>query len=195
MKTPSSSRRVLTRLVFSLVSVFALAALASPASAKGKFTCTIADPGPIDPGTPVTFTGTLSGGKPPYTVEWTFPNGTPETKTSEPGAVGEGETQATTTFGVGPVEPVVLTATETGGSGKAKSCSTSFAFTFGRPVARGDTYATPAGKQLRVQLSRVSGVLYNDFDTDETTGENLGNGGLTAIKVDDPQHGSADRNH
>jgi hypothetical protein len=34
------------------------------------------------------------------------------------------------------------------------------------PVARGDTYATPAGKTLTVAASRVSGVLYNDFDED-----------------------------
>ena len=49
----------------------------------------------------------------------------------------------------------------------------------GDPTARGDTYATPAGKTLTVQTSRVSGVLYNDFDTDPTTGENIGNAGLT----------------
>ena len=49
----------------------------------------------------------------------------------------------------------------------------------GEPTARGDTYATPVGKTLTVQVSRVSGVLYNDFDTDMTTGEDLGNDGLT----------------
>ena len=30
-----------------------------------------------------------------------------------------------------------------------------------------------------MQTSRVSGVLYNDFDTDPVTGENIGNAGLT----------------
>jgi len=34
------------------------------------------------------------------------------------------------------------------------------------PTARGDAYATPAGKTLTVSASRVSGVLYNDFDED-----------------------------
>ena len=51
----------------------------------------------------------------------------------------------------------------------------------GDPTARGDTYATPIGKTLTVQVSRVSGVLYNDFDTDPTTGEKIGNAGLTAM--------------
>jgi hypothetical protein len=57
-------------------------------------------------------------------------------------------------------------------------------------IARGDTYATPAGKTLTVQLSRVSGVLYNDFDTDDLTGENIGNAGLTAVKDSDPTNGT-----
>jgi hypothetical protein len=65
---------------------------------------------------------------------------------------------------------------------------------FGRPIARGDTYATPAGKTLTVQLSRVSGVLYNDFDTDETDGHNIGNAGLTAVLVSGPTAGSLDVN-
>jgi len=60
----------------------------------------------------------------------------------------------------------------------------------GNPTARGDTYATPAGKTLTVQVSRVSGVLYNDFDTDPVTDESIGNAGLTAIKMSDPGHGS-----
>jgi len=34
------------------------------------------------------------------------------------------------------------------------------------PTARGDTYATPVGKTLTVTASRLSGVLYNDFDVD-----------------------------
>ena len=61
--------------------------------------------------------------------------------------------------------------------------------TGGDPTARGDTYGTPVGKPLFVPASRVSGVLYNDFDTD-STGASLGNEGLTAVKVSDPAHGS-----
>jgi VCBS repeat-containing protein len=38
----------------------------------------------------------------------------------------------------------------------------------GSPVGRGDTYATPVGTTLNVATSRVSGVLYNDFDTDSS---------------------------
>ena len=38
--------------------------------------------------------------------------------------------------------------------------------TGGTPVGRGDTYATPVGTPLNVTASRLSGVLYNDFDTD-----------------------------
>ena len=57
-------------------------------------------------------------------------------------------------------------------------------------TARGDTYGTPAGKTLTVPLSRVSGVLYNDFDNDPVTGENIGNAGLTAVKDSDPAHGA-----
>ena len=64
----------------------------------------------------------------------------------------------------------------------------------GDPTARGDTYATPVGKTLTVQQSRVSGVLYNDFDTDVATGENIGNAGLTAHKVSDPSHGTVTLN-
>ncbi|MEZ5541596.1 MAG: Ig-like domain-containing protein [Pseudomonadota bacterium] len=57
-------------------------------------------------------------------------------------------------------------------------------------VARGDTYATPVGRTLTVTASRVSGVLYNDHDTDSATGELLGNAGLTAVKDSDPLHGT-----
>ncbi len=57
------------------------------------------------------------------------------------------------------------------------------------PVARGDTYATPVGKTLTVTASRVSGVLYNDFDI-TLAGENVGNDGLTAVLVDPPTQGT-----
>ena len=39
-------------------------------------------------------------------------------------------------------------------------------------------------------LSIASGVLYNDFDNDPVTGENIGNAGLTAVKDSDPAHGA-----
>ena len=57
-------------------------------------------------------------------------------------------------------------------------------------TSRGDTYSTPIGKELVVQLSRISGVLYNDFDNDPVNGEPIGNAGLTAVKVTDPSHGT-----
>jgi cytochrome c5 len=59
----------------------------------------------------------------------------------------------------------------------------------GIPTARGDTYGTPLGKQLVVQLSRISGVLYNDFDTDPLTAEPTGNTGLTAVLDSGPSQG------
>ncbi len=61
------------------------------------------------------------------------------------------------------------------------------------PTARGDTYATPVGKTLTVDVSRVSGVLYNDFDTDEA-GNNIGNDGLTAVLVSGPSNGTLSMN-
>ena len=60
----------------------------------------------------------------------------------------------------------------------------------GDPIARGDTYATAVGKTLTVQLSRVSGVLYNDFDTD-ADGNNVGNDGLTAQLVSSPSNAAS----
>jgi mono/diheme cytochrome c family protein len=58
--------------------------------------------------------------------------------------------------------------------------------TGGTPVGRGDTYATPVGTPLNVTASRLSGVLYNDFDTDPNTGDNIGNTGLTATLISGP---------
>ena len=61
----------------------------------------------------------------------------------------------------------------------------------GSPVGRGDTYATPVTTTLNVMASRISGVLYNDFDTDS-----LGNPipdsatTLTAQLVSNPTNGS-----
>jgi len=61
-------------------------------------------------------------------------------------------------------------------------------------IARGDTYATPDGDMLSVDATRLSGVLYNDFDTDPTTGASLGNGGLTAVLDSTTSHGSLTMN-
>ena len=44
------------------------------------------------------------------------------------------------------------------------------------PVGRGDLYSTPVGVTLDVTASRLSGVLYNDFDPDGTT--------LAAVNLD-----------
>jgi hypothetical protein len=46
----------------------------------------------------------------------------------------------------------------------------------GGPVARGDLYSTPVGVPLSVTASRLSGVLYNDFDPDGTA--------LSAVNLD-----------
>ena len=159
MKTQSRRCRFLAHLVFPVVSGIVLAAFAVTADAKkpppdgggggGKFSCSIADPGTINVGTPVTFTGSVNGGKSPYTVVWTFPNATPGTVTT-PG-VAPGNTTAETTFDAAGQQNVQMKATEEGGNGKHKSCNASRQVTvaapvYGEPTARGDTYATPAGK-------------------------------------------------
>jgi hypothetical protein len=55
----------------------------------------------------------------------------------------------------------------------------------GGPTARGDAYATPVGKTLDVAVSRVSGVLYNDFG---------GTQPLTAELVSGPANGTLQLN-
>jgi hypothetical protein len=62
------------------------------------------------------------------------------------------------------------------------------------PTARGDTYATPVGKTLDVAAATVSGVLYNDFDVDPTTGEQRfgEEAALRAVLLSAPAHGSLD---
>ena len=62
--------------------------------------------------------------------------------------------------------------------------------TGGTPVGRGDTYATPVGTPLSVTASRVSGVLYNDFDTN-SNGDPIGNTGLTAQLVSGPTNAAS----
>jgi VCBS repeat-containing protein len=63
----------------------------------------------------------------------------------------------------------------------------------GTPVGRGDAYATPVGTTLTVAASRVSGVLYNDYETD-ANGNNLGNANLTAQRVSGPANGTLNLN-
>ncbi len=193
MKTHSGNCGYLSRLLVSAFSGIAWVTFSVAANAAGQVSCSIANPGTIHQGTPVTFTGTVAGAKPPYTVTWTFPNATPGTVTTP--NVPAGNTTANTTFTSTGSKTVTLKATDSSGGKKPKTCSASRTVTVSAPAnvpptARGDTYATPAGKQLVVQLSRVSGLLYNDFDTDPLTGESLGNAGLTAVKVTNPSHGS-----
>jgi len=66
----------------------------------------------------------------------------------------------------------------------------SAASTNGTPVGRGDTYMTPVGTTLTVTATRLSGVLYNDFDTDPLDGHNIGNANLTAQLVSGPTNGT-----
>ncbi len=180
-----------------------LAALSLPAgqALAAKFTCSIADPGPITAGVAATFTGTVAGGNPNYTVTWTStPDGSwnPDTSSNVP----PGATTSDATFPTAGDKTVRLFVTDTPrGNGKPKTCTASRTVTVepgggqaGQPTARGDTYATAVGKTLTVDASRVSGVLYNDFDTDPDTGGNMGNAGLTAVLVSGPASGALTMN-
>ena len=53
-----------------LLGLAGLSLTAGQSVAAGKFTCQIGDPGTINAGSPTTFTASLSGGKPPYTISW-----------------------------------------------------------------------------------------------------------------------------
>ena len=145
----------------------------------------------------VAFSATVSGGKSPYAVEWTFTNATPGGVNAS--NVQPGNTAAATTFTATGTQTASLSVTDAGKGNKAKTCDASLDVMVAGPAnapptARGDTYGTPVGKQLVVQKSRVSGVLYNDFDSDPDSGANIGNSGLTAVKVSDPSHGSLSLN-
>jgi len=182
-----------TRLFVSTLSGIVWVAFSITANAGGKLTCSIANPGAIHQGTPVTFTGTVNGGKTPYTVTWTFPDATPGTVTT-PG-VPAGNTTADTSFDSTGTKTVALDVVDSSGGKKTKTCHASRSVSVAAPTnvpptSRGDTYSTPAGKQLVVQKSRVSGVLYNDFDTNPLTGESTGNAGLTAVLVSPTAHGT-----
>ena len=184
------------------VALVGLAALSLPAgqALAAKFTCSIADPGPITAGVAATFTGTVAGGNPNYRVTWaSTPDGTWNPAASS--NVPPGATTSDATFPTAGAKTVRLFVTDTPrGNGKPKTCNASRTVTVepgggqaGEPTARGDTYATAVGKTLTVDASRVSGVLYNDFDTD-TDGNNIGNAGLTAVLVSGPANGALTMN-
>ena len=163
----------------------------------GGVQCAIADPGAVTVNALVAFSATVSGGKSPYAVEWTFTNATPGGVNAS--NVQPGNTAAATTFTATGTQTASLSVTDAGKGNKAKTCDASLDVMVAGPAnapptARGDTYGTPVGKQLVVQKSRVSGVLYNDFDSDPDSGANIGNSGLTAVKVSDPSHGSLSLN-
>ena len=193
---------VFTGIVLAFFSMTAAATEESAIDENGqvtpyKLTCSIADPGPITMGVPVTLTATLSGNTPPYKVLWYFPTATPQVVQTPD--VQPGDTTATTTFNVVGQQTVFLKGTASGVNEKLRTCRTTREVTVvppagGEPIARGDAYATPLGKMLTVQASRVSGVLYNDFDTDYVTGDPIGNAGLTAVLMTGPSHGSLSLN-
>jgi Bacterial Ig domain len=163
----------------------ALLSGSAQAAPAGQLSCSIANPGTITAATPVTFTGTLSGAKPPYTVNWSFPDG-------NPGSVGPtsnvqpGNTTAKTTFTAAGQKAVTLSASDSSPGKSPKTCSATLTVTVKLPLptARGDTYATPIGRTLTITASPVSGVLYNDFYIDPTTGKPVFNSGLTAVNLD-----------
>jgi VCBS repeat-containing protein len=186
------------RSLLTVVSAFALSCVAVTAQSApggaggggGKVSCSINDPGAITVGVLTAFSATITSSK-TYTVQWTFPNATPASST---------DLSPSVTFGAGAIGnqtvSLVVTQDSNGKNPKTGSCSlqVSVAAVGGKPTARGDTYGTPVGKKLVVQLSRVSGVLYNDFDTDVVTGKPIGNAGLTAVLDSGPAHGTLNLN-
>ena len=189
------------RYTFSVVSAFVISCVVATAQAapggggggKGKLNCSIlTPPGAIVTNSEVQFTAPVVGGKPfdtepYYTYEWTATNATPAMAS---------DSSFTTTFDSAGAQTVSLVVSDSSKNPKSSSCSLQVMAdpAGGTPIARGDTYGTPLGKQLVVQRSRVSGVLYNDFDTDELTAEPIGNAGLVAVKDSDPAHGALSLN-
>jgi hypothetical protein len=200
MQTKSCESRRRSHAAIAAGAMLAALSLPSAQALAARFTCSIGDPGPITAGVPATFTGTVSGGNPTYTVTWASnPDGSwsPETSSNVP----PGNTTSDATFPTEGDKTVQLFVTDTPrGRGKPKTCTASRTVTVepgtgqgGQPTARGDTYATAVGKTLTVDVSRVSGVLYNDFDTD-TDGNDIGNAGLTAVLVSGPANGTLTMN-
>jgi len=198
-----------TRTVWGSV-LIGLAVLSLPAAqavAKNP-KCSISGPGEIIAGEPVTFTAdwaNFSGSKSPYTVSWTSD---PDATLDPPRETGlQSDTaDSDVTFATAGQKTVQIFVVDTPmgstrgkGNPKPKTCAATLTVMVEegqagtQPIARGDTYSTPMGKELVVQYSRISGVLYNDFDTD-ADGNNIGNAGLTAVKVSDPAHGTLSLN-
>ncbi|HYQ71368.1 MAG TPA: VCBS domain-containing protein, partial [Gammaproteobacteria bacterium] len=170
-----------------LMSFAAMMAQAAPGGgggggAIGNVSCSIDDPGAITVNSPVDITATVSGGKPPYTYTWSATNANWQ---------GANDPVFTPTFTSLGAQTVSLHVEDTRNN-NPKMCDTSLQVTVdaagGSPVASGDTYGTPLGKVLNVQRSRISGVLYNDYDTDPLTGDDIGNAGLTAVLDSGPAH-------
>ena len=139
------------------------------ADANGPYSGTV--------GSPVTFDGSGSN-DPDGTItdyDWDFGDGNTGTGVSPSHSYA---TDGTFT--------VSLTVTDDGGAtDTAQSSATITDPGAGGPTARGDAYATPVGKTLDVAVSRVWGVLYNDFG---------GTGAITAQLVSGPSNGSMSLN-
>jgi len=177
-----------------IIGLTALYLASGQALAAGELRCSISDPGPLLVGEQITLQGYVSGNEAPYEVAWSsYPTAylQPTSGTLEEA----GQTTSTAKFlsiGIKTVQLVV--------EGTTTTCSATLPVIVeldgtggpaGLPTARGDTYATPVGKTLTVDRSRVSGVLYNDFDTD-VDGNSIGNIWLTAQLVSAPTAGTVD---
>ena len=186
--------RTLRRRPFGRAALIGLAAVSLPAGPAfaAALSCQIENPGVVTATVPATVSATISGGNPNYRVGWvSVPDGTwdPAFSTNVP----PGTTTSDVTFPTPGTKTVRLTVRDSTRPTPV-TCTAYRRLTVVPPLdepptARGDTYSTPVGKTLIVQLAANSGVLYNDFRTD-ATGANIGNAGLTAIKVSDPSHGS-----
>ena len=93
------------------------------------------------------------------------------------------------TYAAAETYTVTLTVTDNDGA-SSMTTTTATISASGEVTSRGDTYATPVSTPLSVTANRIAGVLYNDFDTD-ASGNNIGNGGLTAQLVSGPTNAAS----
>jgi hypothetical protein len=148
----------------------------------------------ITQGQPVDFTATWKSGSQPYTVDWVFQDASPGT--AQTADVGKARTATeSTSFDSTGGKTVSITVTDNEGATCAGATFVQVQAgdgVAGNPVGRGDTYATPIDTELSIQASRVSGVLYNDFDTDAVTGDPIPGSAasLTAQLVSGPSSGT-----